>query len=447
MRSQIDPRESDTVKSRFLFVRLDLNLVTGLSLFLMILLINFLRVPSGLKNFWAEDGAIFYSDVLNKEFPQRLFIDSGGGGYLNLSGKLIAEFVGLFAIKFAPVINFISVNLVYTILIVVIYNRLHIYFNKKLFLFLFMSFFVFVPIASFDSLATSINLHFFLIFTSFILIFSKRKKTTFVSHAIILLTCLSDPLIILFIPAIATLIILKKNIDSLLLTFAISSLIQLVFIFQFIGDSTRILGLDPNIIKTSYLFMDRVVGSSLIPNWGFIDGQSFENGEISNILILRLVASFIVLFIILYLSSIARPFNLVPHKNGQNFLVASMLLTCSIYWSVAGVLFSPEPRYAIFPSLCLVLIFLMSLDSIFTGRISIKLERYIQFTVFVLFISIFVSAFHVSSIRNTDQIWSRQFEAGKVACKDGNLLEFAFRIPPKSNNLVVSVDCKMLRNG
>ena len=211
MKFHLSPSENDTLKSLNLRRRLGWNWGMGFSTFLLILLINALREPSGLLNFWAEDGVVFYSDVMNEDFPQRLFVDSGGGGYLNLSGKIIAEFVGMFPIGFAPVVNFIFVNLVYAILFVVIYNRLNLYFKTKTFLFLFMGFFIFVPIASYDSVATSINLHFFLLFTSFIIIFTKEGKSTLVSHSIIFVTCLSDPLAILLIPAIAVLIILKKK--------------------------------------------------------------------------------------------------------------------------------------------------------------------------------------------------------------------------------------------
>jgi hypothetical protein len=191
--------------------------------------------------------------------------------------------------------------------------------------------------------------------------------------------------------------------------------------------------------------MDRVVGSSLIPNWGFIDGQTFESGGISKILITRLFASFIVLLVLAYLIFIARPLNLDLFENGQNFLAGSMLLTLSGYWAVAGLFFSPEPRYAIFPSLCLVLIFLMSLDSIFSDQKTIKIERFVLFVTSILFISIFASAFQVSNIRNTDQIWREQIAAGKAACKAGKLQQVEIEIPPRKNDLLLSLNCKLLR--
>ena len=445
MKFHLSPRKSDSSKSLDLRHEVALSWPIRFATFLIILLINALRVPSGLLNFWAEDGVVFYSDVINKDFPQRLFIDSGGGGYLNLSGKIIAEFVGMFPIEFAPVVNFIFVNLVYAILLVVIYSRVNLYFKTKTFLFLFMGFFIFVPIASYDSLATSINLHFFLLFTSFIILFAKESKPSLVSHTIIFVTCLSDPLAILLIPAIAVLIILKKKFTAHVLTYAFSLFIQVVFIIKFFGDSTRVVGLDPSIIKTVYLFMDRVVGSSLIPNWGFIDGQAFQSGGISRILIIRLIASFVVLVVLVYLIFVARPLNIDPLKNGQNFLVGFMLLTFIVYWTVAGLFFNPEPRYAIFPSLCLVLIFLMSLDSIVNNWKNIRIERFLLFVTSILFIFIFTSAFQVSNIRNTDQIWSKQITAGKTACQDVQLQQVEIEIPPRKNDLLLSLNCKLLR--
>jgi hypothetical protein len=182
----------------------------------------------------------------------------------------------------------------------------------------------------------------------------------------------------------------------------------------------------------------------LIPNWGFIDGQTFESGGISRILIIRLIASFVVLVVLVYLIFVARPLNIDPLKNGQNFLVGLILLTFIVYWTVAGLFFSPEPRYAIFPSLCLVLIFLMSLDSIVNDWKNFRIGRFILFVTSFLFIAIFASAFQVSNIRNTDQIWSEQIAAGKVACKDGKLEQVEIEIPPRRNDLLLSVNCKEL---
>lgn len=445
MKFHLSPHQKDASKSLTIPHGVDLNWSMRFTAFLSILLINALRVPSGLMNFWAEDGVVFYSDVINGDFPKRLFLDSGGGGYLNLSGKIIAEGVGILPIEFAPIVNFVFVNLVYSILFVVIYNRLSLYFKTKTFLFLLMGFFVFVPIASYDSVATSINLHFFLLFASFVIIFAKEGKITVVSHLIIFITCLSDPLAILLIPAIAVLVILKRNLNSHLLTYIFSLFMQVAFIVQFFGDSTRVVGQSPSIVKTTYLFMDRVVGSSLIPNWGFVEGQILESDGIPRILIVRLVASFIVLSLLMYVLFTARPINLTQLREGQNFLVGSMLLSVGVYWSVTGLVFNPEPRYAIFPSLCLVTIFLLSIDSIVSNFEGIRARRFFLYSSSMLFISIFASAFQVSSFRDTDQVWSEQLVAGKAACKEGSLLKVEIKIPPKRNNLLLSLDCKILR--
>ena len=100
--------------------------------FAVVLLINAIRVPSGIMNFWAEDGVVFYSDVINKTFPERLFIDSGGGGYLNFSGKLIAEFVRIVPIDFAPAANFILVNFAYALIISLVFRIMNPIFIDKI---------------------------------------------------------------------------------------------------------------------------------------------------------------------------------------------------------------------------------------------------------------------------------------------------------------------------
>lgn len=416
----------------------------GPAVFLSILVVNSLRVPAGLVNFWAEDGVIFYSDVINKDFPQRLFTDTGGGGYLNLSGKLIAEFVGLFAIELAPVVNFAVVNLVYSILFMIIYKRLDAYFQNKIYLILFMFFFVFVPIATFDSLATSINLHFFLLFSIFIILSSNSIRPTLTGHLVIFITCLSDPLVVTLVPVILAILFFKKIRSSYFLNFFISLLLQVFAILYFFGDSTRSLGDNPSVTKTVYLFLDRVIGSSFIPKWGFIDGQTLESGQSQQVLIFRFLVGLLVFVLILYLALTSIRISQICKRVGQDFLIGSLLLTSIAYWGVAGLLFNPEPRYAIFPSLCLALIFLMSLDIVSSQFQNESSTKRLVVIVSIIFTLLFASAFQVSEIRVTDQDWKKQIEIGSFACDRDKVEEFIVTVPPIKNDLSLTINCNDL---
>jgi hypothetical protein len=238
---------------------------------------------------------------------------------------------------------------------------------------------------------------------------------------------------------------LKRNFNVHFLTYLISVTIQIAFISNFFGNSTRVFGDNLNIIKTIYLFMDRVVGSSLIPNWGFIDGAILDNSGIPKILIFRFIASFIALFLLMYLLLVNKFFKVSSQIYDKNLLVGLLLLTLCLYWTVAGIFFNPEPRYAIFPSLCLISVFLLCLDTSFTKIKENKVKRLLYFTTSLLFILIFISAFKESDFRNTNQIWSEQVAAGRIACRDAQLLRIEIRIPPEQNNLLLPLNCKMLR--
>ena len=412
--------------------------------FLMILIINALRVPSGLLNFWAEDGVVFYSDVINEKFPNRLFIDSGKGGYLNLSGKIIAEFVGLFPIAVAPIINFIFVNLFYSIILWVIYSRLKVNFVNRTYLYLLMGFFVFVPAATFDSVATSINLHFFLLFACFLIIITVDTKTTFIEHLLIVLTILSDPLAILLIPAVLLRTFLTRRFESYLLTFVLSTLAQIIFVIHFFGSSVRVIGATPDLIKVAYLFMDRVVGSSFIPFWGHIDGQFSQTEEISKILLLRLGVSFIVLSLFIYIIVRAFSFNLKSFASQRGVLVQIMVVTLCLYWATAGLFFNPEPRYAIFPSLCLATILLSSLDMIAINTLSLRRKKVLVCTSMMLFLALSLGAFQESEIRHTNLKWGAQLHEAKGACKSDLVEKASIQIPPLKNNLNLFLNCKLL---
>jgi hypothetical protein len=122
-----------------------------------------------------------------------------------------------------------------------------------------------------------------------------------------------------------------------------------------------------------------------------------------------------------------------------------ILFTSIFYWVVAGVFFNPEPRYAILPSLCLVLAFLMSLDSFNQNLKSNIVRQYSFYTTTFLLVSIFLSAFTVSDIRNTDLIWSEQLAAGKIVCDNSKRIRIEIKIPPEKNDLSLMLNCKYLR--
>jgi hypothetical protein len=179
--------------------------------------------------------------------------------------------------------------------------------------------------------------------------------------------------------------------------------------------------------------------------WGFVDGKILANGDTPGILYFRFFVGVTVLCLVLSILIIAKPLNNTSTRKSQNFLVGMFLLTSSLYWAVAGLFFNPEPRYAIFPSLCLSFVFLLSLDSIINNMKNNLAQRYsVNLTIF-LFISVFVSSFSVSDIRNTNLIWSEQLAAGRLACENANREQIEIQIPPEKNELLLFLDCDKLR--
>lgn len=412
--------------------------------FAMVLLTNAIRVPSGIMNFWAEDGVVFYSDVINKTFPERLFIDSGGGGYLNFSGKLIAEFVRIFPIDFAPAANFILVNFVYALIISLVFRIMNPIFIDKILLLILMFFVLFVPIATFDSVASSINLHFYLFFACLLILITDSTQNRFFFHLTVILTCLSDPLVFLLAPIIIVRSLIKKNFSRYLITFAIGMVIQLFSIFHFFGNSTRIVGLDSSFIKTTYLFFDRVVGSSLVPYWGNVDSALTINGAYSKVLIIRLLISFSLFVCSSTLIAISI---LTFFRSGEKekLQVAIILIISSvIYWFFAGLFFNPEPRYAIFPSLCFINVILISLDSLLSTRLRTKARQALRLFSITLFVVISVGSFQVSDLRNSDLNWKLQLSQARLKCETGFKQQIGIQVPPPKNQLSLFVDCDRL---
>ena len=415
-------------------------------IFLVVLFINAIRVPAGLMNFWAEDGVVFYSDAINKTFPKRLFADSGGGGYLNFSGKLIAEFVRLVPIDFAPMTNFILVNFCYALVISVVIRILSRLFVNKSLLVVLIFFVIFVPIATFDSVATSINLHFFLYFACLLILTIDSAQNKFLFHFIVLLTCISDPLVFLLAPIIIFLSFVRKGFSRYLITFVFGMAIQLFSIFYFFGNSTRVVGLDSSLMKTTYLFFDRVVGSSIVPFWGNVDSDLTINGEYPKVLILRLLISFSLLVCCFALTAKSCLSLIRTAQREKLQIIFILVLSSIIYWFFAGLVFNPEPRYAIFPSLCFITVFLISLDTLLIAHPPANAKRVFSLLIVVLFIVISIGSFQVSDLRSTDLNWTLQLSQARLKCETGFKQQIGIQIPPSKNQIFLLVGCDRLLN-
>ncbi len=267
------------------------------------------------------------------------------------------------------------------------------------------------------------------------------KYETYIFSFFVLVATLSTPLMIFYFPLILFLRWNSKNSGLLTkpkhieLAWLIGILIQVVFITsQAFGDRTST-GVQ-SVAKTGFLYLDRVVGSTFFPWWGNVSDStpSVAPGlfSVRIYLALRAILALVIFFLfIIYIIKSSK-------KNSEiRNLSAGVITTGLFYWFVVGVLFSPEPRYAIFPSFA----FIVVLFYVQGGSPKKDRHRLHQRMVIVLIFLTWLGSWSPSELRVNGPSWSPEFRKAKANCLRG---VDVVRIPIIPTNLkwYVIIDCE-----
>jgi hypothetical protein len=184
--------------------------------------------------------------------------------------------------------------------------------------------------------------------------------------------------------------------------------------------------------------LDRVVGSTFIPWWG--DVSKSTTSPVPHILptsIYLVSRAFLALGILLFCAF----YLLKSSKKSRETiaLITGVFLSGVLYWLVVGVLFNPEPRYAIFPSFSLLLLIFYFHGNLNTSK-NFKLhERVI--TILILFT--WIGSWSPSAHRTEGPNWTTELLKAKAKCSVG---VDKVRIPIIPDNLDwnVLIDCKKI---
>ena len=203
---------------------------------------------------------------------------------------------------------------------------------------------------------------------------------------------------------------------------------------------------DVSIIETSYLFLDRVIGSTFVPHWGRVSSDSLLAGEVTTQLAIRALIGFVIIAIILFFSTAHLSRNLPINELHSKATISWLVALPTIYWFTVGYLFNPEPRYAIFPGLSFLLVALILLDHVScSDRIRLQF-RLLNCLVLVFFILIWVFSPSPSDRRAVGPEWNSQITEGKLQCAKLNQESVTIRILPVDSGWEVKIPCNSIVN-
>lgn len=423
-----------TIKSTFTFICTWI-LISGLL---------YIKIPTAFTKIYAEDGAISLQDALGKSFPHDFLAPYAG--YLDVIGRSAGRIVSIFPLESAAHAFFLFNTLMLTWIALTVYRASSEIVPNRISRSVLSFSLVLLPIASFESLANTTNLHFFFM-SACLPIFLRRNSSryeTYLFSFFVLIATLSTPLMIFYFPLIAYLRwsskISKWFAKLSLIEFAwlTGMLLQVVFILtRAFGDRTTT-GVH-SIAKTGFLYLDRVVGSTFFPGWGNVSDStpSIAPNLFSAKIYLLLRGMVALVLLALFILYILRATTRNPQAR---FLAASVLSTGFFYWFVVGVLFNPEPRYAIFPSFGLLLV-LFYMHGASSESLGFKLR---QRVIILLILLTWMGSWSPSALRVNGPTWAAEYKKAQATCLTG-VREVQIPIIPTNLEWHVVIDCKKVR--
>ena len=407
-------------------------------------LIIFLKIPESFTKLYAEDGISYLEDALKFSFLSNLFTPVAG--YLDIVARLAGSFVILFPLEHAPSVFFAYNTLVYTLICFTVFYASKEFILNLINRVLLSLSLILIPIAGFESIANTANLHFFLV-SACMPILIKTTFTTFQSiyfSLFVFFASLSVPLTVFLFPLIVfrhlnlnrKTLFSRPNLVEVMWALGVS--LQFIFIaLNGFSAADKSDGLNSP-LEPIYLYLDRVVGSTLIPTWGYISRDNLTSGQdlqlLSSTILIRGILSLLVFVSLIFYVMLRGRHNYKARK-----IAILVLVTTSIYWFCVGVVFSSAPRYAIISSFGLLFaVFCVQGPRRVNGKLHIQS---IAVTT-VIFLTWFGS-WKPSQYRVDGPIWINEFRKAEAECRSGEK-EVHIPIIPANQNFKVEINCQKI---
>ena len=422
--------------------RIPSAIATWFSIWVFISILLYIKIPEAFTKIYAEDG-LSLQTALEKDFPDDFLLPYAG--YFDIvwrSGGRVASF---FPLHNAAQSIFLFNTLALTWITLTLYHASSEHIRNRSSRTIFALSLLFIPIANFESVANTTNLHFFFMAAClpiFLRNFTKQVEKDKFSF-FVLVSTLSTPLMLFYLPLIMYLRFINtkskwysrlKPTES---AFLIGLFVQFIFILTRAFVDRTSSGVK-SISKAGYLYLDRVVGSTFIPWWGDVSKSTVS--PVPNILptSIYLVSRALLALSLLLFCAICF---LRSGKKSQEIaaLIVGVFLSGVLYWLVVGVLFNPEPRYAIFPSFSLVLLIFYFHGYLFKGK-NFKLHERV---IIVLILLTWIGSWSPSTHRTEGPNWATEFVKAQANCSVG-VNEVRIPIIPENLDWNVVIDCERI---
>jgi len=399
------------------------------------------RFPTVLRKLYAEDGKLYWQETFLFPFPQE-FLRTDSIGYVTIIMRIGGRFLRLFPIDFAPFFAALFTAICIGYLSAVILDIVKQFIHSRYLQLICSVFFMFVPIASFASIGNFANVYVFWMTAAAIVLISGENSAVHKRNnsLILLIAPLSLPLCIFLLPLIASrLRIVSCKLWQLRFSdqvFIASNLFQILLIAFFsLGERTPSIPSSP--MRSLYLISDRVFGSSLMPGWGFVAGSQqlpkYENTIYPEFLYIRFVIAIIVCLGLLYLIN-----RVITNINRFEVAPVFMLFAVTmIYAFTVALLFSPEPRYFVFPGFVVGFIFLWCID---------RLQSKIKIVMALWLVLVIVFGAHPSEHLSQGPSWSANLKDAREVCLNEKSEKFVeIRIIPMNADWYVKLACGQIQ--
>lgn len=411
---------------------------------LLVLGIWSIRYPFIFKKVYAEDGNYLLMDAIEKKnFAE--FLDLAPG-YSILIQRLGARFISNFPLDLIPlaIAGFSSFTLGYLAVGIFRINNLPTKsFLGRLTLALG---FLFLPISAFSAVGNITNLYVYFMLASAVFLVARESSKLGESYklSVYLIAVFSLPLCIFLVP-----IIISNCYRSYRSTntwkptvtervFILGLTLHFVFILFFSNVSRAPRGLQ-SIDKVIYLYLDRAIGSSLIPNWGFVSGSSesikIEHSMFFTSATFRLLISGMILSVML---GVYLRFRKTMTSN-DNYFIQSFYILGLVYSMLIGTLYNPEPRYMMFPA------FITFWLAVYLFDVISQRNSLVHRILHLALITVLIFGLNASSHRSIGPDWENGLREAREQCKDASPNKTVkFRTLPLSPQTFYETTCNDL---